>query len=162
MRFPDLLVTLLATAVTVLAFLGASAAGSVPPARATVTQYTGARILDRAETRLNDPYSYGAAGPYAFDCSGLVYWAATSTGERAWPRDTYQIAALIGSRFSLTSRPVRGDLAMWGPVSAPFHVELVTAWPGTTFGAETYGWAGRVTWHDDGWFRPSFYLHVNW
>jgi NlpC/P60 family len=126
--------------------------------------YVGDRMLDAAETRVNDPYSYGAAGPYAFDCSGLVYWAAGQAGERSWPRDTYDIAWAWhhSSRFTLTTRPQRGDLALWGPVSAPYHVEFVTIWPQTTFGAETYGWAGRVTWHYDGWWHPWFYLHINW
>lgn len=126
------------------------------------TGYAGNRILNAAETRINDPYSYGAAGPSAFDCSGLVYWAATAAGERNWPRDTYGIAAQIGTRFSITYRPQRGDLALWGSVRSPYHVELVTIWSWLTFGAETYGWAGRVTWHSTTWFRPSFYLHINW
>ena len=137
---------------------------SSAPQHAYLTSYSyvGDRILDLAETRTNDWYVYGAAGPSVFDCSGLVDWSATAAGERNWPRDTYAIAAQIGSRFSLTSHPQRGDLAMWGSVGAPFHVELVTIWSQTTFGAEQPTWDGRVTWHYDGWFRPSFYLHINW
>lgn len=131
-------------------------------AQLTSYAYVGDRILDKAETRLNDGYAWGAVGPSLFDCSGLVYWAAGAAGERGWPRDTFDIARQIGSRFSLTSHPQRGDLALWGPVGAPYHVELVTIWPHDTFGAETYGWQGRVTWHDDTWFRPSFYLRINW
>jgi hypothetical protein len=131
------------------------------PASAS-SQYTGARMLNAAETRLNDPYAYGAAGPGAFDCSGLVYWAAHAAGESSWPRDTYGIAAEIGTRFTITRYPQRGDLALWGPVSAPYHVEFVTIWRNTTFGAENYGWAGRVTWHGDAYFEPSFYLRINW
>jgi cell wall-associated NlpC family hydrolase len=33
-----------------------------------------------AETRLGDPYVWGAAGPSAFDCSGLVEWAYAQVG----------------------------------------------------------------------------------
>lgn len=119
----------------------------------------GVRILDQAETRTGDWYAYGAAGPSAFDCSGLVYWSATSAGERNWPRDTYGIASQIGTRFSITRHPARGDLALWGPVSAPYHVEIVTG-RGQTFGAQRTG--TRVGLHSDAWFRPSFYLHVNY
>jgi NlpC/P60 family len=131
---------------------------------AVLTSYVspGNRILDKAETRLNDGYAWGGTGPSLFDCSGLVYWAAGAAGERGWPRDTLDIAREIGSRFSITSRPQRGDLAMWGSYGAPYHVEMVTIWPHENFGAETYGWSGRVTWHDDTWFRPSFYLRINW
>ena len=146
---------------TVLAALtGFSAA--LPGTASASTVYTGARMLNIAETRTNDPYQWGATGPGSFDCSGLVYWAAGRAGERNWPRDTYGIAREIGSRFSVTYHPRRGDLALWGSRSAPYHVEFVTIWSNLTFGAETYGWAGRVTWHSDTWFRPSFYLHINY
>ena len=131
---------------------------------ATLASYVspGNRILDEAETRVNHEYVWGAAGPTYFDCSGLVYWAANAAGERNWPRDTFDIAREIGSRFSLTSHPQRGDLAMWGSVGAPYHVALVTIWSHTYFETQTPGWSGRVTWHDDTWFRPSFFLHINW
>jgi cell wall-associated NlpC family hydrolase len=33
-----------------------------------------------AESRVGDPYVYGAAGPSAFDCSGLVMWAYAQVG----------------------------------------------------------------------------------
>jgi peptidoglycan DL-endopeptidase CwlO len=141
-------------------FLALAAGLSAPAAHAATTQYAGARILDQAETRVNDSYVFGSAGPSYFDCSGLVYWAATSTGEANWPRDTQEIAAQIGHRFVITTHPVRGDLAMWGSVGAPYHVEIVTAWASTNFGAEQPGWSGRVTWHSDTWFKPSFFLHI--
>jgi len=33
-----------------------------------------------AESRIGDPYVWGAAGPSAFDCSGLVMWAYAQAG----------------------------------------------------------------------------------
>jgi cell wall-associated NlpC family hydrolase len=33
-----------------------------------------------AESRVGDPYVYGASGPNAFDCSGLVMWAYAQVG----------------------------------------------------------------------------------
>jgi cell wall-associated NlpC family hydrolase len=33
-----------------------------------------------AESRVGDPYVFGAAGPSAFDCSGLVMWAYAQVG----------------------------------------------------------------------------------
>jgi hypothetical protein len=135
---------------------------SATPAQAGA-QYIGARILNAAETRVNDPYAYGADGPDAFDCSGLVYWAARAAGERSWPRDTGEIAAEIGTRFVVTHHPVRGDLAVWADGSGViYHVEIVTVWDNTTFGARDYGWAGRVTWHGDAYFEPSFYLRIRY
>jgi NlpC/P60 family len=123
--------------------------------------YVGDRLLNLAESRTGDWYVYGTDGPTTFDCSGLVYWAATAAGESNWPRDTYEIASEIGTRFTITTDPQRGDLALWGPVSAPYHVEFVTVWgPDTTFGALDTG--TQVGWHDDSWSAPSFYLHINW
>lgn len=41
-----------------------------------------------AETRIGDPYVYGASGPNAFDCSGLVFWSYKQAGKTI-PRDSY-------------------------------------------------------------------------
>ena len=40
----------------------------------------GVQALKWALTRLGDPYVWGAAGPSAFDCSGLVMWAYAQVG----------------------------------------------------------------------------------
>lgn len=40
----------------------------------------GAQALRFALTRIGDPYVWGAAGPSAFDCSGLVVWAYAQIG----------------------------------------------------------------------------------
>lgn len=42
----------------------------------------GAQALRWALTRRGDPYEWGAAGPHAFDCSGLVMWAYAQVGIR--------------------------------------------------------------------------------
>lgn len=149
------------TAVTMLT--GTQAAAAVTATAASAATVTpGNRILNAAEAKTNASYAWGGTGPSSFDCSGLVYWAAGHTGERNWPRDTYGIAAQIGSRFTVTTHPQRGDLALWGSRGAPYHVEFVTIWRNTTYGAAHSGWSGRVNWHDDTWNRPSFYLHVNY
>ncbi|WP_026303735.1 C40 family peptidase [Jongsikchunia kroppenstedtii] len=41
-----------------------------------------------AQTRIGDPYVYGASGPNAFDCSGLVFWSYKQAGKTI-PRDSY-------------------------------------------------------------------------
>ena len=40
----------------------------------------GAQALRAAETKLGDPYVWGAAGPGSFDCSGLVMWSYEQVG----------------------------------------------------------------------------------
>jgi peptidoglycan DL-endopeptidase CwlO len=60
------------------------AVGTIPSGAAvsgdamSVTQLTAA--LRAAESRRGLPYSWGAAGPAAFDCSGLVEWAFAQAG----------------------------------------------------------------------------------
>jgi cell wall-associated NlpC family hydrolase len=40
----------------------------------------GGKALAIAESKMGKPYSWGAAGPSAFDCSGLVLWAFKQLG----------------------------------------------------------------------------------
>ncbi|NMO03355.1 C40 family peptidase [Gordonia sp. TBRC 11910] len=51
-------------------------------------QDTGVRALAAAESKIGSPYVYGAAGPNAFDCSGLVYYSYKQAGKTI-PRDSY-------------------------------------------------------------------------
>ncbi|AFA73828.1 hypothetical protein, NLP/P60 family [Gordonia polyisoprenivorans VH2] len=46
------------------------------------------KAVRAAETKIGAPYVYGAAGPNAFDCSGLVYWSYQQAGKTI-PRDSY-------------------------------------------------------------------------
>lgn len=48
----------------------------------------GQQALDAALSKLGTPYVWGATGPDAFDCSGLVQWAYRQAGV-AVPRTTY-------------------------------------------------------------------------
>ena len=52
----------------------------------------GEQAVRAAETKLGSPYVYGAAGPDAFDCSGLVQWAYKQAGLNL-PRTSYDQAA---------------------------------------------------------------------
>jgi cell wall-associated NlpC family hydrolase len=45
--------------------------------------YTG---LDVARHQTGDPYIYGASGPNAFDCSGLIYYSYRKAGFKGIPR----------------------------------------------------------------------------
>lgn len=75
-----------------------------------------AHIFAAAKTRAGAPYVSGAAGNWAFDCSGLVMWAvknATGITINKTARD--QMASLRNMRFQQVSRPAVGDLIYyWG------------------------------------------------
>jgi len=45
--------------------------------------------LDAAKTKVGAPYVWGASGPSAFDCSGLVQWAFNQAGVSV-PRTSYE------------------------------------------------------------------------
>lgn len=119
------------------------------PAQAS-TESLGGRVLDKAETRTGDWYSYGSAGPSYFDCSGLVYWAAAQLGITI-PRTTYGMLAGGTHLYRIPlSEARRGDLLFYGSG----HVELDTMWWHWSFGAQEPG--TRVGWHYwSGWWQPT-------
>jgi cell wall-associated NlpC family hydrolase len=51
-----------------------------------VTDSTKKKFLDTALKQVGDPYVYGAEGPNAFDCSGLVQYSAQQAGIKNMPR----------------------------------------------------------------------------
>jgi len=120
------------------------------------TESIGDRILDKAETRAGDWYVYGGAGPSVFDCSGLVYWASHRLGVNM-PRTTYgMLHQGVSSRLLYrVYRPRRGDLAFYGTG----HVEFVTTWSHSTFGAQDPG--TRVGWHTwNAYWHPTMYYRI--
>jgi peptidoglycan DL-endopeptidase CwlO len=50
------------------------------PVQAVRGDSIGVQALRKALTRIGYPYVWGAAGPHAFDCSGLVVWAYHQIG----------------------------------------------------------------------------------
>jgi cell wall-associated NlpC family hydrolase len=54
--------------------------GNYPNFSIPTANTIGAQALRWALTRRGDPYVWGAAGPNAFDCSGLVMWAYAQVG----------------------------------------------------------------------------------
>lgn len=57
--------------------------GPVPHSLAgiTSTNADGMKALESAMTKIGAPYSWGATGPDAFDCSGLVVWSYAQQGK---------------------------------------------------------------------------------
>ena len=140
-----------------LATLACLAAGLLAAPAAQATTSPGTAALTWAEGHATGrPYVYGAAGPYAFDCSGLVMDAYAHADIRL-PHNT--VAMVRSGLLERTYHPRPGDLAFWGPVGAPSHVELVGTTPGVTFGAHDTG--TRVGFiRDSGAFRPDAFYHV--
>jgi cell wall-associated NlpC family hydrolase len=78
--------------------------------------------LGTAEHQIGDPYRYGAAGPNAFDCSGLTYYSFHHAGFRGLPRTA---AAQAGfTNREPRSRMHRGDLVFFTDRGKVYHVGI--------------------------------------
>ena len=93
-------------------------APSTPASAAITTE--GQQIAQIAKGKVGAPWHYGATGPWAFDCSGLVIYAYKKAGE-GWAirNGTLRSARSLYLFFKArgkTSRtnPKVGDLVIWG------------------------------------------------
>lgn len=88
---------------------------AVAPAPSAVPTATTTSAMNNALGKVGAPYRYGAAGPTAFDCSGLVNWAFGGAGV-ALPR-TSRAQSAVGTPVAKADlRP--GDLVFfYRPVS---------------------------------------------
>jgi peptidoglycan DL-endopeptidase CwlO len=73
-------ISLLNSAVFAKAMAVFSQTGQYPNINLPTANTIGAQALRYALTRRGDPYVWGASGPGAFDCSGLVVWAYAQIG----------------------------------------------------------------------------------
>jgi cell wall-associated NlpC family hydrolase len=137
------------------------AAGTAFPATAQAAPDSAVRIsnaaLNWAEVNAKGhPYVWAGTGPYGYDCSGLVLAAFRAEGIEL-PHNT--VAMIESGKLVRVYHPQRGDLAFWGSPSAPYHVEFVTRWWHTTFGAREPGTV--VYWHKwNGYFAPGSFWRV--
>lgn len=93
----------------------------------------GAIAVRSALTRLGDPYVWAAAGPHAFDCSGLVVWAFEQAGVLL-PHSSQSLAA--GGQPVSVNQMRPGDVITY--YSDASHVGLYVG-NGKMVHASTYG-----------------------
>jgi cell wall-associated NlpC family hydrolase len=95
-----------------------------PPADPPAPASGVARALAFARAQIGDPYVWGAAGPNAWDCSGLTM-GAWRAGGISLPH--YSVAQYAQSTPISQSALRPGDLVFWGSSSSPssiYHVAL--------------------------------------
>jgi cell wall-associated NlpC family hydrolase len=79
-----------------------------------------ARAMNVAVAQKGDPYSYGASGPRAFDCSGLVFYSFRRAGFAHVPRSS-GAQAHFAKRISRGAMK-RGDLMFFYDGGGVYHV----------------------------------------
>ncbi|MCR1783447.1 C40 family peptidase [Nocardioides carbamazepini] len=77
------------------------------------------KVMATVRSRAGKPYAYGAAGPNAFDCSGLVQWVYRHVGENL-PRTS---SAQAGATQRVRS-PQVGDLVFFTSGGRVYHVGI--------------------------------------
>jgi cell wall-associated NlpC family hydrolase len=111
-----------------LAAAGAAGATSVTSADGAMTTAQLQAFLTAAESRVGMPYVWGAAGPAAFDCSGLVQWSLAQAGV-VMPRVAAD-QAQAGPAVSL-SQLAPGDLLFYHTdPTAPGYISHVAIYLG--------------------------------
>jgi cell wall-associated NlpC family hydrolase len=110
---------------TLAVLLGVAALGPVADASAATRQQRIARAADVALQQLGDPYRYGAAGPRAFDCSGLLQYSFRRAG-LSIPR-TSSAQARRAHRIP-KSKLRRGDLMFFTDGGGVYHAGMFLRW----------------------------------
>lgn len=83
------------------------------------------RAVVVARHQIGDPYVYGAAGPNAFDCSGLMMFAFNKVGI-SLPRSSDAQASQV--RRIHRQNMHKGDLMFFYDSGGVYHVGLFTGW----------------------------------
>ena len=106
----------------VIAALAATILIPTTPATPAAAAYhrEASQVISIAKAQRGDPWRYGATGPSAFDCSGLVIYAYKAAGDlRLIGNGRYRSAAALYKYFRDRGRTSRtratpGDLVVWG------------------------------------------------
>lgn len=85
----------------------------------TQSSSTAQTVVNAAKSQIGKPYVWGATGPNAYDCSGLVQYAYSQAGKNVG-RTTYQQAG-AGQHVSV-SQAQAGDILMWGDYHDAIYV----------------------------------------
>lgn len=95
---------------------------TVAPAEAASVK----KATNVAVKQIGDPYKYGAAGPDAFDCSGLTYFSFRKAGFKKIPRTS---SAQAGFTKGIKKKKMRrGDLMFFTGSSGVYHVAIFLKW----------------------------------
>jgi len=119
------IVPLLAFAILAAASVLAPATDATAASRPATRQHKVLRAASVALHQVGDPYRYGAAGPRAFDCSGLLQYSYRKAGIRL-PRTA---AAQSRHAHRIPKRKLRrGDLMFFTGGGGVYHAAMFLKW----------------------------------
>lgn len=121
-----------------LSMLAATPDGMVPPGGEAPHGTERTVVVQAALSRIGSPYSWGAEGPNAFDCSGLVKWAFQQVGVPL-PHSSQALAA-GGQPVSLSAMQPGDLVSYYGDAS---HIGIYIG-DGMLVHASTYGTPVKV------------------
>lgn len=90
-----------------------------PQASTQSNSSTAQTVVSAAQSQIGKPYVWGATGPNAYDCSGLVQYAYSQAGKNVG-RTTYQQAG--AGQYISVSQAQAGDILMWGDYHDAIYV----------------------------------------
>lgn len=90
-----------------------------PQASTQSNSSTAQTVVSAAQSQIGKPYVWGATGPNAYDCSGLVQYAYSQAGKNVG-RTTYQQAG-AGQHIAVNQAQA-GDILMWGDYHDAIYV----------------------------------------
>jgi cell wall-associated NlpC family hydrolase len=100
----------------------ATAATATPPVATPIPASSlGAKVVYLASLQAGKPYVFGAEGPNAFDCSGLVQYVYKQLG-RSIPRTTNEQYAVAQKIPQSAKQP--GDLIFFGTPRSIYHMGI--------------------------------------
>jgi cell wall-associated NlpC family hydrolase len=106
------------------------------------------QALVNANSKLGAPYVWGAAGPFTFDCSGLVLWSYRSAGVNVLPRVANDQYAATSSRRVRPQQLLKGDLLFFATNKSDWrtiHHVAIYAGDGYMIHAPTTGDVVRIS-----------------
>jgi cell wall-associated NlpC family hydrolase len=110
--------------------------GAESPSTTAPASSKGQSAVSAALSKVGAPYSYGAAGPSSFDCSGLVMWAFRQAGV-SLPHSSY---AQYGMGSAVSAGAIQaGDLVFFNTAGAGASDVGIATSASTAVSATTHG-----------------------
>ncbi len=112
------------------------------------------RIVSLAASKIGCPYVWGASGPKAFDCSGLVYYVFSNSGISIPRTSQDQYNSSIGTRVSRANLSP-GDAVFFNTYGSISHVGIYIG-GGRFIHAPSTGYTVTIANLDDGYYAQRF------